>query len=109
MSDNKLVLVYTTFADIEQAEKVAKQLVEKKLIACANLMPGMVSVYHWQGKTECGEEVAAYLKTVQDKQQALLDELRVLHPYEVPALIVLEPSYVDPAYLAWASGELGRS
>ena len=106
MSDDKLVLVYTTFADIEQAEKVARQLVEKRLIACANLMPGMVSVYHWQGETERGEEVAAYLKSVQHKRQALLDELRVLHPYEVPEIVALPIAQGNRSYLSWLDGAL---
>ena len=84
----------------EGAEAFARGLVERRLAACVNLLP-VTSVYRWEGAVERGEEQLLVLKT----QAERLPELRAVvasdHPYDVPEFVVLTPSDVEPAYLAW--------
>jgi len=89
--------------DRQTAETIARDLVEARLVACANLLPGMVSVYAWQGLVEQSEEVAVLFKTTAEKIPAIKDALARAHPYETPCLLALcvdeEPSSAD--FLAW--------
>jgi|SRR3954468_14768717 periplasmic divalent cation tolerance protein len=98
---DRALLVYTTFPDEEVALSVGEMLVRDGLAACMNVIPGMRSVYCWQGAVERGTEVIAIIKT----HTALRDEvgtaLKARHPYETPIILYLEPEGGDPGTLAW--------
>jgi periplasmic divalent cation tolerance protein len=103
---SEFVFVYTPLPSLEAAEAMARALVEAKLAACVNIYPGVVSVYEWKGRVEREGEAVALIKT----RRALADETvaaaRRLHPYEVPAILVLPIESGNEDYLAWARGQM---
>ena len=99
MSDVWIVL--TTFGDRESAEKVARELVEKKLVACVNLVPGVTSIYLWEGKI-CEEgEVLAVMKTTKEGYPELEKVLGEMHPYEVPEVLAIPSVAGSEGYLGF--------
>lgn len=90
-----------TFPDMATAREIARQLVEQRLAACANLIPGAESIYRWQGKMEQSGEVLCIFKTTTEKADALQAQLKALHPYEVPEFLILPVLKGLPEYLAW--------
>src|SRR6202165_3322876 len=97
----RAVFVYTTYPSIVEAEAAGRALVERKLAACVNILPGMISIYRWQGAVERGEEAVMIIKT----RAALAEEVRAavkeMHSYTTPAILVLPIESVDPDYHAW--------
>jgi len=98
---DQVLLAISTFPDAETANRVAQTLVEEKFAACANLLPAVHSIYCWKKKIETAGEVMVFFKTVQDRQAALEEKLRSLHPYEVPELIFIKIDRGSPDYLNW--------
>lgn len=107
MSD--IVLLYCTAASTAEAEKIAEAVVGQRLAACANIIPGMRSLYWWQGKLERGEEAVLILKTRPDLVEAATAAIKAAHSYSVPCLL---PIHVgeggNEAYVAWLLGETRR-
>jgi periplasmic divalent cation tolerance protein len=99
--NDKPVLVYSTFPSAEAAEDVGRALVEGKLAACVNIVPGMVSVYRWEGRIERGAEVMMIIKTRTSLAQRVVAEVRTRHAYENPALLVLPVIGGSDDFLAW--------
>ncbi len=99
------LLVYTTFPDLDTGLSIGEALVRQRLIACANVIPGMRSVYACKGAVERGEEAVGILKTRTGLQQAVAEALRKLHPYETPVLFFIEPQDADRETLAWILAE----
>ncbi len=97
-------LILSTCPDTEVAERIADTLVDQKLAACVNLVPGLRSVYRWKGQRERAEEVLLIIKSRTQDYSAVEKALRALHPYELPEIIAVPVSAGLPAYLAW----LGR-
>jgi len=95
------LLVHSTFADRESARRIATQLVEERLAACANLLPGVESIYRWQGALETAAEVAVVFKTTTERYPALESRLRTLHPYEVPEIVAVPLAHGSASYLGW--------
>ena len=83
------------------ARRIADALVDERLAACVNLLPGLRSVYRWQGGVHCDDEVLLLIKTTQDKVGMLGDRITALHPYELPELVAVEVAGGLAAYLAW--------
>jgi len=100
-TDFRVCLV--TFPDRETAKMTAVKLVAEKLCACASLMPGVESIYAWQGKTEISSETLLMIKTQQNCIQAIDAKIRELHPYEVYEFISLPVIYGNADYLNWIS------
>jgi periplasmic divalent cation tolerance protein len=98
---DRAVFVYTTFPGLVEAEAAAKVIVEKRLAACANILPGMISHYWWQGKVERAEEAVAIFKTRASLAENVRAAIRELHTYEVPAISVIPLESVDRDYLEW--------
>lgn len=92
-------------APSDHAERIARALVEAKLAACVNVVPAVVSVYRWKGTIERQEESTLMIKTADDRVAALMDEIRKQHPYEVPEIVALEATDVNPAYARWVDQE----
>jgi periplasmic divalent cation tolerance protein len=101
------LLVYTTFPDVDTALSIGEDLVRDQLIACINVLPGMVSVYAWKGSIERGQEAVGILKTRKGLKDRVQQALKDRHPYETPVILIIEPSAADEATLAWLVGETG--
>jgi periplasmic divalent cation tolerance protein len=100
-----VILVLTNLPDQEAAEKLARQLVDKRQAACVNILAPCKSIYHWQGKTESTQEVPLLIKTTEERYAALEQTIRELHPYELPEIIHVPVTGGLPAYLNWVSEE----
>lgn len=94
-------LVLSTAGSRDEAESIAESLVEQGLAACVNLVPGLTSIYRWQGSIERSDEILLIIKTTAQRLAALEAALRALHSYEVPELLVLVPEHGGDDYLAW--------
>lgn len=103
---HELRLVLCTFPDAAAARQIGTVLVEKQLTACVNLIPGVESVFRWQGKVESAAEVLAVFKTSAAVFPDFERELTKLHPYEVPEIIAIEPTAVTENYVGWLLGGL---
>jgi periplasmic divalent cation tolerance protein len=99
MTDKRIVL--STAGSVEQARKIAQALVEQRLAACVNIVPGVESVYRWQDKVETAGEWLLVMKTTAGAFPALRQALLVLHSYEVPECLMLAVEDGDTAYLEW--------
>jgi periplasmic divalent cation tolerance protein len=99
------LLVYTTFPDVDTALMIGEGLVRDRLIACINVLPGMRSIYAWQGAIERGQEAVGILKTRKGLQNQVHQALRERHPYETPVILFIEPTGADAATLEWLLGE----
>ena len=98
---DEVLLVMSTFPDAQPAQRVAQQIVEERLAACANVLPSIKSIYRWQGKVEESEESLVLIKTTVDRFAAMQTTLRRLHPYEVPEIVALPIDRGLPDYLRW--------
>jgi periplasmic divalent cation tolerance protein len=101
----RAVFVYTTYPSIVEAEAAGRTLVERRLCACVNILPGMVSLYWWQGKIDRGDEVVMIIKTRASLAEAVRAAVRQMHSYTTPAILVLPIENVDPDYHAWIVNE----
>lgn len=106
MSTSSLCLIYVTVSSLEEGKKIATALLEKRLIACANIIPGMTSLYHWKGKLETSDENILILKTHRDKFPDVERLVKALHSYEVPCLLQLDVEKAAQAYGQWLLGEI---
>lgn len=100
---NEILLVLSTFPDAATAQRVAQQLIEEKCAACANILPGIESIYRWQGKVEQTRETIVYFKVTSAGFELFQASLRRLHPYEVPEIIGLAIARGLPDYLRWVA------
>jgi periplasmic divalent cation tolerance protein len=101
-----MLLVFSTFANQEDAARVVRTLVEERLVACGNLLPGARSLYRWKGVVADEREVVVLMKTRKQDWSALLSRLHELHPYEVPECIAVRLAAGAPRYLAWLEDAL---
>ena len=102
---DRAVMLYTTFPSVVEAEKAGRTLVENGLAACVNILPGMVSLYRWQGAIERGEEAVMIIKTRASLAETVRAAVKEMHPYETPAILVLPLESVDSGYLGWLLAE----
>jgi periplasmic divalent cation tolerance protein len=107
--DAAAVSVYATFPDMKSAEAIGESLVRGGLAACANLIPGMRSIYRWKGKIERGEEVVAFIKTTAAQADAVIAAIEAQHPYDTPAIVVLPIARGSRRYLDWIAEETAGS
>ncbi len=98
--------VTTTIDSREQAEMLARQLVERRLAACVQVMGPIASTYFWEGRVETSEEWLCLAKTTQAKYAPLEDAIRKLHPYEVPEILATPIAAGNHGYLDWLAKEL---
>jgi periplasmic divalent cation tolerance protein len=98
-------VAFITAPDLEKATGIARALVEERLAACVNLLPGIRSVYRWEGSIEEDAEVLLVVKTRADRAGELVDRVVELHPYDVPEVVMLPAVGGSPAYLDWVREE----
>jgi periplasmic divalent cation tolerance protein len=101
----RAVLVYTTWPSIVEAERAGRAIVERRLAACVNILPGMVSHYWWQGKIERAEEVVMLVKTRAGLAGAVGKAVKAAHSYTTPSIMVVPVDSIDPDYHQWILGE----
>ena len=99
----KILLALSTFPDAEIAHRISNQLVSERFAACANILPSVESIYRWKGKIESGNETLVFFKVSEDRQSAFQDELRLLHPYDVPEIVFLPVASGLPEYIQWVN------
>jgi periplasmic divalent cation tolerance protein len=97
----RAVFVYTTYPSLVEAETAGRALVERRLAACVNILPGMISHYRWEGQIERGEEVVMLIKTRASLAEQVRTAVKDIHPHETPAILVLPVESVDQTYLGW--------
>jgi periplasmic divalent cation tolerance protein len=95
------VVALSSVGSAEDADRLARALVERRLAACVNVVPGVVSHYRWKGELCRDEERLLVIKTRAERMEALRAALAELHPYELPELVALEITDGNPAYLEW--------
>ena len=100
--ENQLMVVLCTAPDRVAAEQLARGLVEERLAACVNTIPGLTSFYRWQGRVEIDSEVQLLIKTRKGRFEELAAWIEANHPYDVPEIVVLPAERVSDSYLAWA-------
>lgn len=101
-----MLLVLSNLPDQASAEALADYLIQHRLAACVNILPGCTSVYRWQGQVEKSPEVPVFIKVTEAGYAALEQAIRQHHPYELPEIIAVPVSHGLPAYLAWVEAEI---
>lgn len=100
-----VVFAYVTVPSEAEAARIGRALVEERLAACVNILPGMRSIYRWQGRVEEAAEAVLIAKTRADRFTALSVRVRELHPYELPCIVALRIEGGDAGYLDWIRHE----
>jgi len=100
-----IVTVYAVFAGRDEAERIARIVVEERLAACANILGACRSIYRWQGKIEEADEVPALFKTRADAAERLIARIAELHSYDVPAAVVWPIADALGDYARWVKAE----
>lgn len=103
--EEKLVLV--TVPSEAEAESMVSMLVDERIVACGNIVPGLTSIYRWQGKVERAAEVLVILKTTAAEVPRLLERVPALHPYDVPEVLVVPIEAGHGPYLDWVRASVG--
>ena len=101
----RVVFVYTTWPSTVEAEQVGRALVDRRLAACVNILPNMVSLYWWEGKIDRGEEAVMIVKTRASLAPAVEAAVKQMHSYMTPAILVISLESVEKTYLGWIMAE----
>jgi len=101
------VLLYVTAGDAEEAATIGRALVEERLVACANVIPGVRSIYRWEGAMCDEKEVVLIVKTEESRAQATIARIKALHSYDLPAVVVLPITDGNADFLQWIKRETG--
>lgn len=102
------IVVLVTAASKEEASQIAGQLVEEKLAACANIIPGVRSIFSWRGEICDESEVLLIIKTTRKNLSLLVEMVEEIHSYEVPEIIALPIVGGSEAYLSWLNEEVSK-
>lgn len=105
---NDPVVCLSTASSPEEAAKIARALVEEQLAACVNLLPGVRSIYRWQGQIEDATEVLMVVKTQRHLVDSVISRVRALHSYTMPEIITLPIVAGNPDYLAWLADSTSK-
>ena len=105
VDQQELIVALTTVADIERAKSLAHQIIEQRLVACCNIVPGISSIFRWQQELCDQQECLLVMKTIKSRSNQLAAFFRSAHPYEVPELITLPVTNCINEYLSWVKQE----
>ncbi len=100
------IIVFITAKNMDEATKISRELVNRKLIACANIIKDIKSIFWWEGKVDEADEVLLILKTKRTRYQKLEETVKALHSYKVPEIIALPIIDGNPDYLKWLRDSL---
>ena len=98
-----VISVYAVFANMDEAERIGRLVVEDRLAACVNILGGVRSIYRWNGAVETADEVAAIFKTTEDSAQPLITRIAALHSYDVPCVTTWPIEKILGGYADWVA------
>lgn len=101
MPKPELSVLYVTAKDLREARVITRTLLQEKLAACTNILPGIESLYRWGGKLTAASETAFYVKTTTDLAKAAMARIAELHSADCPCIIELTAASAHPAYASW--------
>lgn len=101
-------LIYITASNIEEARRIARSLVEKRLVACVNIVPEIESLYWWEEKVCEDKEVLILAKTTKAKTKQVIEEVKKIHSYKVPAISVFDIVEGNEDFLEWITSEVSK-
>jgi periplasmic divalent cation tolerance protein len=104
-SAGQVLVILVTTANQEEAIRIGKEMVNTKLAACANIIPGIQSIYRWEGKVVQEQEVLLILKSIKPRYRALEKVIKAMHTYEIPEIIALPVEVGLDRYIGWVSRE----
>jgi periplasmic divalent cation tolerance protein len=107
--NEEFVIAFSTFPEAEIARKIAHELVENAIVACANIVPSVESIYCWKEQVETSAEVLAIFKMTAARYSEFESRLRKLHPYDVPEIVRLNIAGGNPDYLRWMEESCSRT
>lgn len=106
---DRIVLIYSTFGSLQDAENCGRSLVERRLAGCINILPAMISIYEWEASLARDEEVVMIVKTragiVEETRRVLIE----MHPYQTPAVLTLSAQDVNAPYAQWLREQTRQS
>jgi periplasmic divalent cation tolerance protein len=102
-----VISIYAVFADVEEAERIGRAVVDERLAACVNTLGPIRSIYRWRGEIETADEVAAIFKTREDRGSALIARIAALHSYDVPCIVSWPIDKILSAYADWVADSTG--
>ena len=105
MKEPTEIIIFITTADEQEAQGIAKLLLGKRFIACANIIDGATSLYRWEGEIAEEKEAVMIAKTREDLVEKVIDRVRELHGYDCPCIVALPIVAGNPAFLDWIDGE----
>ena len=105
--ESGVTIIMVTTPDAEVGERIGRTLVEERLAACVNVVPGVTSLYRWEGKVQRAGEVLLLVKTTVDAFERVRERVQELHPYEVPEIIDLSVRTGEARYLEWVREGVG--
>ncbi|OEY86431.1 cation tolerance protein [Wolbachia pipientis] len=100
---NALVLIYATFADSQEAERIAMELLHDKLIVCANILPKVNSMYLWEGKINNSNEAVAIMKSRSDLTDRIIERVEARHSYSQPVVAVISIAEANKSFIDWVN------
>ncbi len=103
---NELAIVLVTVPNPDIARSIATEIVQSRLAACVNIVPGIKSIFRWEGKLDEADELLLVIKTIADRYPALEKRITELHPYDTPEIVALETRHVVEKYLRWVKSEV---
>ncbi len=107
VEDSEFIVAYLTCSEIEEARRIGRHLVEKRLAACVNIFPRIFSYYWWKGELVSDEEASLIAKTHISLKEKLIEEVKKIHSYEVPAILFFSVAGGSPEFLQWIKEETG--
>jgi periplasmic divalent cation tolerance protein len=102
-----VLLCHCSCPDIDTARRIAQALVDERHAACVTLLPGVQSIYRWQGAIERADEILLSIKTTRAQFEPMAARIASLHPYELPEVLAVEVAAGLPAYLEWVIDNTG--
>jgi len=102
-----VISVYAVFANLDEAERIGRLMVEERLAACVNIIGAIRSIYRWEGALETGDEVAAVFKTTEESADALIARIAALHSYDVPCIATWRVDKILAGYAQWVEDSVG--
>ncbi|MGH7447449.1 MAG: divalent-cation tolerance protein CutA [Longimicrobiales bacterium] len=106
MQDSSIALVMVTAPSHDAADRIVTAVVEEQLAACGNIVPGLTSIYRWEGAVQRDAEVLIIFKTTRAVLAQLMTRIEELHPYDVPEVIALPVAAGLEAYMTWVAGNV---
>jgi len=101
----RLSCVYVTVPDKKTGETIAKDLLEKRLVACVNLFDGVTSFFHWNNQINVAQESVLFIKTTSEILDQVIEEIKEQHPYECPCVVSWSLEKGCPVFMEWVEKE----